>query len=400
MKRLQKLGFFIMLLSVVLPLYAFGTSQEAFNYLKKQQTASIEKSLTQKEKELLKEIQAAKTEDINTLLQEKKERILKLAQKVQNGFKESKSPFYTHLLAFIKKYKKTCIGFSLLIILRISPLQEFLIFQGEKITGDESIEIINNIEQGYDFVSEQYSQLSLAIKPYKTKDGTILYGSYVKHLGETHAQDRKVIFFCHGNAGHSFTRHDIGCNIATQTGCDLFIGTYPGYGVNEGKITSPEKFYEAVECGFKYLTSKDGLGYKEENTILLGFSLGSGATIHIAAQPECNPAALCLASPLLSIPDYLSVIKPITPLFLRYTINNREKIKKVRCPILITHNKNDPIVPFSHGEQLYKMADAQNSRRPENEQKTIKFIHNTDGGHYINQRFIGEMSTLIQSLPS
>ncbi len=64
-------------------------------------------------------------------------------------------------------------------------------------------------------------------------------------------------------------------------------------------------------------------------------------------------------------------------LLLKYKFLSKEKIKNIIAPITIFHSPRDEIIPFRHGQTLYKLA---------NEPK--EFIV-TEGGHNIDIQSFG-----------
>ncbi|KHJ87093.1 hypothetical protein OESDEN_13139 [Oesophagostomum dentatum] len=110
----------------------------------------------------------------------------------------------------------------------------------------------------------------------------------------------KLIIFAQPNSS------DIGCcmlmdpnfaDIADFLRCDLLVFDYVGYGVSDG-VSAEKSVYDTVERVYKYAT--DDLGYDPNDIILIGFSLGTAAMVHIASQ---NPdlGAVVLIAPFMSL---------------------------------------------------------------------------------------------------
>ncbi|EFO84688.1 hypothetical protein CRE_03721 [Caenorhabditis remanei] len=148
---------------------------------------------------------------------------------------------------------------------------------------------------------------------------------------------------------------DLGCclmmdpnfaDIADFLQCDLLIFDYPGYGVSEG-TTNEQNVYAAIESVMKY--AMDQLGYPAEKIILIGFSLGTAAMVHVAEMYKV--AALVLIAPFTSFFRIVcrrpSVVRPWFDMF-----PSLEKSRKVTSPTLICHGEKDYIVGHEHGVQL------------------------------------------------
>lgn len=246
--------------------------------------------------------------------------------------------------------------------------------------------------------------LQVTLKEYHTEltpgKTTKLWGiHYQLDKNKSNNKNKKVIMMCHGNAGNAFDRHFLGLELTSITGYDVFIASYPGYGVNEGKIQYEQDFYKATEAAYLHLKkdpSEGGLGYQEKNTILLSCSLGGGANVNIAAQPQYNPHTLALVAPFTSVPDFRWWIKPFAYPIARYSIHNLKKIDKVTSPILIAHDPKDPVIPYNHSQKLYTAIKEKNKTR--NPVK-VKFISKYNGRHFIRRSFIKELKAFTSSKP-
>jgi hypothetical protein len=155
-----------------------------------------------------------------------------------------------------------------------------------------------------------------------------------------------VLLLSHGNA------EDIGQNtdffdLANEHGFGVFAYDYRGYGQSGGK-PGEKNTYEDIAAAWQYLT--ETLQIPPQRIIILGRSVGSGPSVWLATQ---KPAAgLILESPFVSAFRVVTKYK-ILP-FDRY--NNLNRIKNVKCPILIIQGKDDEVVGFWHGPALYEAA--------------------------------------------
>lgn len=99
-----------------------------------------------------------------------------------------------------------------------------------------------------------------------------------------------------------------------------------------------------------------------KNLVLLGFSIGSAATVELLRhEQERKPAGVILQAPPTSILRVIGHMlgrknhldKP-TCCMDRFAII--DKIHEVQIPILIIHGKEDRTVPIEHGELLCQRA--------------------------------------------
>jgi fermentation-respiration switch protein FrsA (DUF1100 family) len=183
---------------------------------------------------------------------------------------------------------------------------------------------------------------------FKTADGLKLSGWYVPAEGADF-----TILFCHGNGGNIMHRLD-SINIFKDIGLNCFIFDYRGYGSSEGKPTEEGTYFDAL-AAYKWLTTHKRV--PAENIILFGRSMGAS----IAAQLACkvNKKALVIESAFTSYVDIGKKFYPYMPvkLFARYSYRTIDYIKKVNCPVMIIHSRNDDIIPFEFGLELYHAAN-------------------------------------------
>lgn len=107
---------------------------------------------------------------------------------------------------------------------------------------------------------------------------------------------------------------------------------------------------EDSEAIMHHVTKK--MGYKEENVIISGRSLGSGPSIHLASRFK-KIKLLVLVSPFLSIKGVVrNVAGKVAAMIMKERFDNIKKIGEVSSPVLIIHSKKDKLVPFSHSQEL------------------------------------------------
>ena len=206
---------------------------------------------------------------------------------------------------------------------------------------------------------------------FETANGVNLSGWFIPSDGA-----RGVILFCHGNAGNISHRLE-SIQIFHRLGLDVFIFDYRGYGQSEGKPTE-QGTYEDAKAAWRYLVEERQLA--PADIIVFGRSLG-GAVASWLAQSH-TPGVLILESTFTSLRDVAATLYRYLPvrLLLRFQYNTAEYLDRVNCPVLIVHSRDDEIMPFSHGWQLFEVA-----REPK-EFLEITGTHNegfmTSGKHY------------------
>jgi fermentation-respiration switch protein FrsA (DUF1100 family) len=128
---------------------------------------------------------------------------------------------------------------------------------------------------------------------------------------------------------------------------------YRGYGLSTG-APSEEGTYRDASAAWRHLTEARGIA--EHDIVKLGESLGAAVGSWLAARH--TPRALVLASAFTSVDDLGAEVYWFLPVrfISRFRYDNRANLAAIRAPVLIVHSANDDIVPFAHGEALYRAA--------------------------------------------
>lgn len=173
-------------------------------------------------------------------------------------------------------------------------------------------------------------------------DGVQISAIYLPNSQATY-----TILYSHGNA------EDLGDMLPIlrelrELGFSVFAYDYRGYGTSQG-TPSESNAYQDIDTAYDYLTRK--LNISTQNIIVYGRSVGGGPSVDLASRKSV--AGLILESAFTKA--FLVVTRiPIVP-FDKFA--NIDKIKKVRCPVLIIHGTSDSVIPVSHGQQLFESAN-------------------------------------------
>jgi hypothetical protein len=162
------------------------------------------------------------------------------------------------------------------------------------------------------------------------------------------------VLHLHGNADSAFSpgqvRH---CEALRAAGFNVLEIDYRGFGPTPGK-PSEAAMYEDSEAAYQDLLRRE---IPPNRIILLGHSLGSGPAVLLATRHQA--AALVLFGAFTSIPEaaayrypYLPVRMVVGPQF-----NNLARIGAVHIPVLITHSRNDKLIPYANALTLFAAAN-------------------------------------------
>lgn len=178
----------------------------------------------------------------------------------------------------------------------------------------------------------------------ETSDKIILE-SYL-YINKKNAQ---TILFLHGNAGTLESRI-YKLNKFKEIGLNYLAITWRGFSGNKGEPSEYGLTLDGIS-GLNYLNS---LGITDKNIIIYGESLGTGVAVNLAQLRKVS--GLILESPYTSIANVGKIKFPFLPVnfILKDKFNSLSKIENIKCPILVMHGFNDPIVPFSMGKELFE----------------------------------------------
>jgi fermentation-respiration switch protein FrsA (DUF1100 family) len=182
---------------------------------------------------------------------------------------------------------------------------------------------------------------------FQSLDGLKLTGW---HIPAPHA--RFTILFCHGNGGNVMHTLDA-VSLFHEMGLNSFVFDYRGYGNSEGRPTEAGTYLDA-RAAFDWLTRIKGV--PADRIVVCGRSLGGGIAAHLAA--EVQPAALAVEGAFTSYADIGARFYPYMPvrLFARFRYDTLACIRRVRCPVMVVHSRDDEVVPPEFGMRLFEVA--------------------------------------------
>jgi hypothetical protein len=158
-----------------------------------------------------------------------------------------------------------------------------------------------------------------------------------------------VTLFLHGNAGN-ITNRTPRIQEIIAAGSSILMLDYRGYGKSSGR-PSEQGLYRDSEAGYIYLLGK---GYRPEQMILHGESLGTAVAIDLASRRPC--AALILEAPFTSASEVAGTVVPfLGPLLVR-SFNSLPKIRWIRVPKLFMQGDRDEVIPLRLGQKLFAAA--------------------------------------------
>jgi pimeloyl-ACP methyl ester carboxylesterase len=169
---------------------------------------------------------------------------------------------------------------------------------------------------------------------------------------------KTVILYSHGNGGTLGDFKAIVNFYSEWFSTSVFAIEYPGYGPAEGE-PSEESVNDNLTTAYTFLTEK--LGYPAGNVIMIGYSIGTGPTLHLAAdlcEKGTPPGSVVTIAAFKSLRDIVSdwkgtMFASLIADFLTNRWNSIEEVKKLTCPVFFIHGKLDVIIPSSHTVALH-----------------------------------------------
>jgi pimeloyl-ACP methyl ester carboxylesterase len=232
------------------------------------------------------------------------------------------------MLKKIMVFISILLGLYILICALMFILQENLIFFPQKLDKDHQF----NFAQPFEEVN------------IKTEDEKMLHGLLFKS-----DSSKGLIFYLHGNAGSLDAWGDV-AETYTRLQHDIFLLDYRGYGKSEGRIESEEQLFKDVQAAYNEMLTR----YREDNTIVLGYSIGTGPATKLAATN--NPKLLILQAPYFSLTDMVKHTFPLVPPFLlKYKLETHQYIRHCRMPIILFHGDEDEVIPYSQSLKLKEL---------------------------------------------
>jgi fermentation-respiration switch protein FrsA (DUF1100 family) len=158
-----------------------------------------------------------------------------------------------------------------------------------------------------------------------------------------------AVMLFHGN-GETIDNWEGIANEYVMRGVSVLLPEYRGYGRSTGEPSQAAIARDMLHWHTKLLEQSS---VASDRIVLHGRSLGGGVAMQLAKERE--PAAMILESTFTSVAAFAQ--QYYVPSFIvRHPFRSDKVIGGLSCPILIAHGRDDEIIPFSHGEELARLA--------------------------------------------
>lgn len=167
-----------------------------------------------------------------------------------------------------------------------------------------------------------------------------------------------VLIFSHGNADDIGTCSSYCQWLADSTDCQVLTYDYPSYGVSDPEKTSVDSMQTSIEAVYGYCVAS--LNIDPANIFLVGKSLGSVPTVHLASQTYAQDiAGVVLISGLASgarvVLRKTRFSDGVMAILDRQFAPNIIKIKQVSRPVFLIHGTRDELVDIQNSHDLLQV---------------------------------------------
>ena len=188
-----------------------------------------------------------------------------------------------------------------------------------------------------------------------TEDGIFIGSRY--HLDK---QDAPNLIYFHGNA-ELVSEYDMMAEIYLKLGVNFIPVDYRGYGFSDGEPSISALISDAVTCLKFIRTDLNNKGF-DGNLVVMGRSLGSGAVLEQVYRCAKLINGLIIESGF-AYEEPLFRLLGLDPNVLGYKSENGlqqiQKIKSFTGPTFIIHSRQDHIIAFSEGEDLFNASSGE-----------------------------------------
>lgn len=201
---------------------------------------------------------------------------------------------------------------------------------------------------------------------FSSKDGTRLHSWFFPRQKEgkkLKSKSKGLVVLFHGNA-ENLSSHYVSVVWLAQHGYDVWVWDYRGYGLSQGEAKL-QGVYEDSLSALKYahrLREKE----KYPQLITVGQSLGGNILMRaLKDDPKANEISLVIIDS--SFLSYQKIAKStaktiwflypfhfIAPLLVTDDYSPEKFLKDYSFPVIVMHSKEDKVIPYSFGEEIYE----------------------------------------------
>jgi pimeloyl-ACP methyl ester carboxylesterase len=180
-----------------------------------------------------------------------------------------------------------------------------------------------------------------------------------------YTDNRHVVLYSHGNATDLGECKDICEMLANMLNAHVVVYDYPNYGNSSKASMSESTLNASIEALYSRLQE---MQIPPSKIVLMGQSLGSVPTLHLASRCFAKYSAVILISPLASairaVVSEQYVPKSILARLDGVLFDNLKAVEGIRAPVAIVHGFDDEIVDIAGAQLLHSRIPARFQHAP------------------------------------
>jgi predicted esterase len=159
----------------------------------------------------------------------------------------------------------------------------------------------------------------------------------------------KLVIFFHCNGEDLADALPVCRQIAASLNINFLAVEYPGYSLYENREANEENILRDAEAVVDFML--DFLSIHPKDVFVLGRSIGSGPSIHVASKYEVG--GVLLISAFCSIGGVIrDNYGRVANFLIKERFDNLSKIERVKCPVVLVHGQKDEMVSVEHAIKL------------------------------------------------
>ncbi len=185
-------------------------------------------------------------------------------------------------------------------------------------------------------------------------------GDWISGLFANGAPDNDVcVIHFYGN-NETLRASEYVINVLRGRGYSVLMFDYRGYGSSRGK-PKESSFYSDAELVYEWLRER----HPNLRVVLSGWSVGSAVATYLAESVN-DVHGLVLFSAPTNMVEVVSHIFPPDQIIIEeampFRFDTLDRIRRVKCPILLVHGENDTVVPYRMSQELEAAAKSRLER--------------------------------------
>lgn len=190
---------------------------------------------------------------------------------------------------------------------------------------------------------------------FKSADNTPLHGWFIPAKGKTARAAKGTVVFSHGNAG-SISYHLGFCAWLAEASYNVMIYDYRGFGKSGGTVDR-RGMIDDVKSAFAYVIKRPDID--PTRLVSYGHSLGGAQSVTALGEaPVKGVRAIVIDGAFSSYQAMARIVGgQLGASLVTDELSPKDFIQKLApVPLLVVHGKQDEVVPFSQGRQLFEKA--------------------------------------------